>query len=82
MWANTYPHNIIDEGVPIVGCMEQHCMQLPEAVYPTPIYEFLMCTAIFFVLLSLRKRFTSMPGMLIFLFFIFIGIEKIYNRED
>lgn len=30
MWANTYPHNIID-GVPIVGCMEQHCMQLPEA---------------------------------------------------
>ncbi len=76
LWANTYPHNIIDEGVPITGCMEPHCMQLAEAVYPTPIYEFLMCTAIFLILYLLRKRFTPMPGMLIFLFFIFIGIER------
>lgn len=76
LWANTYPHNIVNEGVFIQGCREAYCMVLPQPVYPTPIYEFLMCLAIFFILYMLRKRLTSMAGMLVFIFFILIGIQR------
>jgi phosphatidylglycerol---prolipoprotein diacylglyceryl transferase len=76
LWAANYPHNIADVGIQILGCTEPHCMVLPEAVYPTPIYEFLMCTAIFLILHLIRKRFYSMPGMLFFIFFVLIGIQR------
>lgn len=80
-WAYSYEHNIIDEGVPIANCMEQHCYMLPQPVYPTPIYELLMCTAIFFVLWALRKKLTQVPYMLFFVFTILIGIQR-YTIEQ
>lgn len=76
LWSNTYPHNIADVGIPIQNCAEQHCLQLPQPVYPTPIYEFLMCTAIFFILWSLRKKLTAKPGLLLFIFFLLIGVQR------
>jgi phosphatidylglycerol:prolipoprotein diacylglycerol transferase len=63
------------------GCTEAHCFILPQAVFPTPIYEFLMCSAIFLILHALRKRMTNTPGMLFFLFFILIGIQR-YTIEQ
>jgi phosphatidylglycerol:prolipoprotein diacylglycerol transferase len=63
------------------GCTEAHCFVLPQPVFPTPIYEFLMCTAIFLILHVLRKRMTSTPGMLFFFFFILIGIQR-YTIEQ
>jgi prolipoprotein diacylglyceryltransferase len=76
MWSDNYAHNIINEGVPIPGCVEEHCMQLPQAVYPTPIYEFIMCFVIFLILWSLRKRLTYMHGMVFTIFMIFIGVQR------
>lgn len=76
MWANNYAHNIIDEGVQIAGCTEEHCMQLANPAYPTPIYEFLMCSAIFLILWSLRKKLTYKPGMVFTVFMILIGIQR------
>ncbi len=76
MWADHYAHNIIDEGVAIANCTEEHCMQLANPAYPTPIYEFLMCTAIFFILWSLRKKLTYKPGMIFTIFMILIGIQR------
>lgn len=76
MWADHYAHNIIDEGVAIANCAEEHCMQLANPSYPTPIYEFLMCTAIFFILWSLRKKLTYKPGMVFTIFMILIGIQR------
>jgi phosphatidylglycerol:prolipoprotein diacylglycerol transferase len=76
LWSSTYKYNIIDAGVCMPGCTEEHCMQLAQAVYPTPIYEFLMCTTIFLILHALRKKLTPMPGMLFFVFSVFIGIQR------
>jgi phosphatidylglycerol:prolipoprotein diacylglycerol transferase len=81
LWASTYAHNIADTGVLIDGCAEAHCFVLPLAVFPTPIYEFLMCTVIFLILHTLRKRMTKAPGMLFFLFFVLIGIQR-YTIEQ
>lgn len=31
-WSYNYPHNVINEGVPIPGCIGKHCMMLPVGV--------------------------------------------------
>lgn len=76
MWSNFYEHNIINEGVPMLNCVEAHCYRLAEPVYPTPIYEFLMCSAIFVLLWSIRKKVTYMPGFVFTFFMILIGIQR------
>ena len=78
LWSSHYQNNIIDAdpGNFIAGCSEEHCHFLTYAVYPTPLYEFLMCTAIFFILWSIRKRLTFKPGMLFGIFMILIGIQR------
>ncbi|MFN8275894.1 MAG: prolipoprotein diacylglyceryl transferase family protein [Chitinophagales bacterium] len=81
LWSTHYAHNIVNEGVYIAGCVEEHCMQLADPVYPTPIYEFLECTALFLLLHVLRKSLTNKPGMLFFIFSIGIGIQR-YSIEQ
>ena len=81
LWSATYAHNIANEGVSIPGCIEQHCQVLPHAVFPTPLYELIQCTIIFLILHFIRKRFTNRPGMLFFIFAIFIGIQR-YSIEQ
>ena len=83
LWSSHYEHNIIDydPGNFIQGCTEEHCHYLTNAVYPTQLYEFLMCTAIFFILWALRKRLTNMPGVLFSIFMILVGIQR-YTIEQ
>ena len=83
LWSSHYEHNIIDydPGSIIPNCTEEHCHFLANAVYPTPIYEFLMCTAVFLILWALRKRLTYKPGMLFTIFMILIGIQR-YSIEQ
>jgi len=81
LWSNTYAHNIANEGVGIPGCIEQHCTVLPEAVFPTPMYEFIECFIIFLVLHFIRRQLTNKPGMLFFIFAILIGVQR-YSIEQ
>lgn len=78
LWSNHYAHNIIDADPMnlVPNCTEEHCNQLLQAAYPTPLYELLMCTAIFFILWSLRKRFTYAPGIIFTLFMMLIGVQR------
>ena len=78
LWSTHYEHNIIDADPlsVIPNCAEEHCHLLTNPVYPTPVYEFLMCTAIFFILFSLRKRLTYKPWMTFTIFMILIGIQR------
>jgi phosphatidylglycerol:prolipoprotein diacylglycerol transferase len=83
LWSSHYYNNIIDydPGSVIPNCTEEHCHFLTNPVYPTPIYEFLMCLAVFFILWALRKRLTDKPGMLFTVFMILIGIQR-YSIEQ
>ena len=80
LWAYNYPHNIINEGVLIQGCTAQHCHQLAQPVYPTPIYETLMAVVIFIILWSIRKKI-NIPGILFSIYLIFNGIERFLIEE-
>lgn len=74
-WSYTYPRNVLERGTPVEDCVGRICNQLPEGVFPTPIYEILMSIAIVMILLSLRKRL-KIAGAMFFAFCIFNGLER------
>ncbi len=74
-WAYSYPHNILNEGVLIPGCVGEHCYQLAEPVFPTPLYETTMALIIFAILWSVRKKIT-IPGSLFAIYLMFNGLER------
>lgn len=75
LWAYDYPHNIIQEGIPMDGCNYKYCHKLGEAVYPTAIYESLTSLLILALLWIIRKRL-KIAGLLFFIYLIFNGIER------
>lgn len=79
-WANSYSHNVLNEGMPIEGCTWEYCSALSPPVYPTPIYEVFMSLAIFLILWSLRKRI-KIPGMLFFLYLVLVSIERFFIEK-
>ncbi len=79
-WAYDYPHNVNNVGVPIPGCEGNHCMVLPEPVFPTPLYEAVACILLFVGLWQLRKRI-SIPGMLFFVYLILNGFERFWIEK-
>jgi prolipoprotein diacylglyceryltransferase len=74
-WSYTYPRNVINDGVPIEGCVGNHCMVLPEPVFPTPLYECIACLLLFAGLWSIRKRIL-IPGMLFAIYLVMNGVER------
>lgn len=64
LWAQTYDHNIA--GIVLS----------PPGVYPTPIYETLMCLALFGVLWAVRKH-SFRPGWLFALYLLLCGLERL-----
>jgi prolipoprotein diacylglyceryl transferase len=79
-WSFSYPHNVINEGIPIPGCDGNHCFQLAAAVYPTPLYESVLAIFIFIVLWVLRKHI-SVPGMLFSVYLILNGTERFFIEQ-
>jgi len=80
MWAYTYPHNILGEGIPINGCDGPYCSVLANPVFPTPLYETIVCSLLFIVLWRMRKKF-KIPGMLFAWYVLFNGIERFWIEK-
>jgi len=76
LWACYYPHNLLREGVIMSRCdWGNYCYQLPGPVYPTPLYEVLVCSLLFLLLWILRNRMTA-PGTLMGLYLLLAGTER------
>ena len=75
MWAYTYPHNVVNEGVAIPGCLGNYCNQLPLPVYPTTLYEVIGMFILFGIMWMLRRKITQ-PGILTGMYLIFAGSER------
>lgn len=76
VWSYNYPNNVIGEGIPIPGCTGHHCMMLPDAVYPTPLYEAVACILLFFLIWGVRKQF-NVTGKVFSLYLLLNGIERL-----
>lgn len=75
MVAYTYPNNVNKDGIYIPGCEEEHCRVLPQPVFPTPLYETILCCLLFLLLWSMRKRI-KIPGVMFGLYLVVSGIER------
>lgn len=76
LWAYDYPHNVLRLDEPIKSCdWGNYCYALSDPVFPTPLYECIICLLIFVFLWSLRDRF-SHPGKLAAIFLILSGCER------
>jgi phosphatidylglycerol:prolipoprotein diacylglycerol transferase len=82
LWAYSYPNNVLSQGQALADCGGYpfgadygYCMELPARVYPTPTWEFLMSTIIFFILVRLR-RWARQGGLLFCIYLIFNGLER------
>ncbi|MDG2139720.1 MAG: prolipoprotein diacylglyceryl transferase, partial [Flavobacteriales bacterium] len=43
VWSYDFPNNVINAGVYIEGCTGRFCSVLPQPVWPTALYEVIMC---------------------------------------
>jgi phosphatidylglycerol:prolipoprotein diacylglycerol transferase len=75
LWASRYPHNSVHQGIYIPGCSGSNCTMLPTPVYPTPLYEAIICFCLFLLLWQLRRRIKK-PGLLFAYFAMLNGIER------
>ena len=75
LWSYNYPHNILNEGIPIPGCTGPHCFQLAAGVFPTPVYETSLAILIFLLLWKIRKHIRT-PGMLTAIYLMLNGMER------
>lgn len=75
-FAYNYPNNVNEDGMPIAGCTDgKYCNALPIPVFPTPLYELIAGTGLFFLLWGLRKRLKP-AGAVFCLYLIVNGIER------
>ena len=81
LFAYTYPHNVNSVGVPLADCAEtQHCNYLPIPVFPTPLYETIICLLLFVALMLIYKKITA-PGVLFSIYLIMNGFERFFIEK-
>lgn len=82
LWQYDYPNNVNGVGVPITEgtCFEGYCTVLPQTVFPTPLYETIVCLLFFGVLWALRKRLKP-AGSIFFLYLFLNGLERFWIEK-
>lgn len=73
--AYSYPQNVNNDGIKMPGVKDEHNAMLPVPVFPTPLYETLVCTILFFVLWLIRKRL-KLAGMMTGIYLVLNGTER------
>lgn len=84
MFAYSFPNNVINSGEQIQDLKSiknlKHQSQLPIPVFPTPFYETVMCTILFFILWGFRRRI-KITGVLFSIFLMMNGVERFFIEK-
>ncbi|MDD3876078.1 MAG: prolipoprotein diacylglyceryl transferase [Bacteroidales bacterium] len=80
MWAYNFPNNVLNEGIPIEGCVGKYCSVLPNPVFPTAFYETTICFIFFLILWAIRKRFKT-HGLLFSVYLVMNGTERFFIEK-
>ena len=79
MWlfAYNYPNNVNNVGVQLKNCAQDddYCSVLPQPVFPTPVYEFVMSVLIFLFLWAIRKKM-HIPLSIFSIYLVLNGMER------
>lgn len=74
-WSFRFPHNVLNQGETIPGCLGKYCSILPHGVFPTSLYESVTILLIFCVLWLMRKNI-KVPGMMFVIYLFVVSIER------
>ena len=75
LWGYNFPHNVIEKGELIEGCIGKYCNQLSYAVHPTSLYEAIFGILAFIMLWKIKEKITT-PGILFLIYLTINGIER------
>lgn len=78
--AYNYPNNVNNVGVALQECSGDYCAVLPIPVFPTPLYEFIVCTLLFFLLWAFRKKM-KVPLTMFGVYLILNGLERFFVEK-
>lgn len=74
-FAYSFPQNVNNDGIPIPGVKEDHYSVLPQPVFPTSLYETVLCSFLFLLLWTIRKKITT-PLIMFGIYLILNGVER------
>ncbi|MBL4657870.1 MAG: prolipoprotein diacylglyceryl transferase, partial [Flavobacteriales bacterium] len=74
VWAYDYPNNVLGLDLK-TSFINDGYASITGNAWPTPLYESVVCILLFFVLWSIRKKFT-IPGMMFSVYLILNGVER------
>lgn len=75
LFAYNYPQNVNRDGVLMPQITDEHNRMLPSPVFPTPLYETIICTILFLIMWWKRKDIKT-PYMMFGLYLTLNGIER------
>lgn len=75
LFAYSYPQNVNKDGILMPGVTDEHNRVLPQPVFPTPLYEIIICTLLFLFLWAIRKKITT-PFVLFGIYLTVNGMER------
>ncbi len=80
LFAYSYPQNVNKDGILMPGITDEHNRVLPSPVFPTPLYETIICLVLFSVLWVFRKKIKA-PWMMFGFYLILNGIERFFIEK-
>jgi len=80
VFAYSYAGNVNRDGVIIPGNNEDHNRMLPQPVFPTPLYETIICLLLFLLMWAVRKKI-KLPLMMFGLYLFLNGFERYFIEK-
>ncbi len=74
-FAYAFPQNVNTDGIKIPGNNDEHNRVLPQPVFPTSLYEIIICSLIFLFLWSIRRKIRT-PLVMFGIYLVLNGIER------
>jgi phosphatidylglycerol:prolipoprotein diacylglycerol transferase len=77
--AQNYQRNVGNEGIRLNNAPnpDEYYRALPVSVFPTPVYEAIVCIALFFLLWGIRRRLKR-PWQMFGIYLMLTGIERFF----
>ena len=75
LFAYSFPQNVNKDGILMPGITDEHNRVLPQPVFPTSLYEIIICTLLFLFLWAIRKKIKT-PFVLFGIYLTINGIER------
>ena len=75
-WSSKFPHNGINAGITISDCIGNFCHELLRPVYPTSLYEAVLCIGLFGLMWAIRKYIT-VAGLMFYIYLVLNGTERL-----